>query len=59
MEYSLTAEATAQDFVFISDVAPHAGGGGEGALTFVAGKLLQRLNTQTFTRGVLLVSFSG
>lgn len=41
---SLAAEAAVHDFVFISDVAPHAGRGGEGALTFVAGELLQKLN---------------
>lgn len=46
--YSLAAKATIHDLVFVSDVTPHAGGGGEGALTLVTRKLLQSLhNTNT------------
>lgn len=48
MGYSLAAKATIHDFVFVSDVTPHTGGGGEGALTLVTRKLLQSLhNTNT------------
>ena len=42
--YSLAAKATIHDFVFVSDVTSQTGGGGEGALTLVTGKLLQRLH---------------
>lgn len=44
MGYSLAAEAAAHDFVFVSDVTSHTGGGGEGALTLVTRKLLQILH---------------
>lgn len=43
MWYSLAAEAAICDFVFVPDVTPHTGGGGEGALALVTRKLLQRL----------------
>lgn len=42
----LATKAAVHGFVLISDVTPQTGGGCEGALTFVAGKLLQNLAVQ-------------
>lgn len=52
---SLAAKATTPGFVFVSEVSSHAGGGGEGALTLVARKLLQILHNTT-TYGIFIYS---
>lgn len=47
--YSLAADATIHDFMFVSDVTSQTGSRGEGALTFVTRKFLQILhNTGTY-----------
>lgn len=38
--HSLAVKSPIHDFVLVSDVTSQTGGGGEGAFTFVAGKLL-------------------
>ena len=53
--YSLAAEAAAPDFVFVSDVTSHTGGGGEGAVALVTRKLLQILhNTESLSTSIHL-----
>lgn len=53
--HSLAAKTTICGFVFVSDVTSQTGGGGEGALTLVAWKLLQSLhNTDRKATTILL-----